>query len=470
MAIIRRRYALFSKMSFQHRQLASDVGYLDRLQVLESKVIENATVLNEVSKFAKEFYNVNDSEMKYAKPVSNIQIVELLHHLVRDWSKDETKDREQLFSPILDSLSTEFLKSSDTKGVNLNSNGDIPANAASHIRVLVPGSGLARLAFEISKLGFSTDALEYSRLMDIAANFIFNRELFFQANNVKRKSEKGKSGYQFEIFPYIHDFSHQVKGENQYRGELIPDIDSPLFQPPNLHLGYGDFTKLAKCETFPLPQYPNLLSVSPKGSDDSSISSSDSLHPIDSKLSFSSSGSSDSTTSSTAVPCPSPSLSSLRLTSNKSQNGNKNKRNYGRFLKSGGTTTEEKSIRKDNSNNFSKDLTESQNTLNTMTIGSGPNSYDAIVTLFLIDTAENAIEYLECIYKLLKPGGIWINYGPLKWGTSPQVELTMEELEMIITKLNFSIEKKFSGTNEYNGDPRSLWSGTYKISGWVARK
>jgi hypothetical protein len=43
-------------------------------------------------------------------------------------------------------------------------------------------------------------------------------------------------------------------------------------------------------------------------------------------------------------------------------------------------------------------------------------NYDAIVTLFFIDTAENVLQYLDVIKQLLKPGGVWINYGPLKNG------------------------------------------------------
>lgn len=33
------------------------------------------------------------------------------------------------------------------------------------------------------------------------------------------------------------------------------------------------------------------------------------------------------------------------------------------------------------------------------------------VTCFFLDTARNVVEYLETIYGLLKPGGLWINCG-----------------------------------------------------------
>ncbi len=43
------------------------------------------------------------------------------------------------------------------------------------------------------------------------------------------------------------------------------------------------------------------------------------------------------------------------------------------------------------------------------------DSWDSVVTCFFIDTAHNICEYLECINKILKKGGIWVNLGPLLW-------------------------------------------------------
>ena len=39
--------------------------------------------------------------------------------------------------------------------------------------------------------------------------------------------------------------------------------------------------------------------------------------------------------------------------------------------------------------------------------------WDAIATCFFIDTAHNVVEYLQIIADCLKPGGIWVNFGPL---------------------------------------------------------
>lgn len=39
------------------------------------------------------------------------------------------------------------------------------------------------------------------------------------------------------------------------------------------------------------------------------------------------------------------------------------------------------------------------------------DDWDCIATCFFIDTAHNIIEYVERLWKILKPGGIWVNFG-----------------------------------------------------------
>jgi carnosine N-methyltransferase len=43
------------------------------------------------------------------------------------------------------------------------------------------------------------------------------------------------------------------------------------------------------------------------------------------------------------------------------------------------------------------------------------DSFDAVVTLFFLDTAPNIIRYIEAIKNCLRPGGILVNMGPLLW-------------------------------------------------------
>ncbi len=40
-------------------------------------------------------------------------------------------------------------------------------------------------------------------------------------------------------------------------------------------------------------------------------------------------------------------------------------------------------------------------------------TFDAVATCFFIDTAHNVVHYLQIIAQLLRPGGAWVNLGPL---------------------------------------------------------
>ncbi|KAF5568494.1 trehalase [Fusarium phyllophilum] len=63
--------------------------------------------------------------------------------------------------------------------------------------------------------------------------------------------------------------------------------------------------------------------------------------------------------------------------------------------------------------------------------------YDIIVTYFFIDTARNLMSYLDTIKKVLKPGGHWVNLGPLLYGTGPFVQLTLEEIVQVTEAMGF---------------------------------
>uniref|UniRef100_A0AAV2MTK3 Carnosine N-methyltransferase n=1 Tax=Knipowitschia caucasica TaxID=637954 RepID=A0AAV2MTK3_KNICA len=73
------------------------------------------------------------------------------------------------------------------------------------------------------------------------------------------------------------------------------------------------------------------------------------------------------------------------------------------------------------------------------------DSWDCVATCFFIDTAHNVIEYIETIWKILKPGGAWINLGPLLYhfenmANELSVELSYEDLKAAIVNLGFQIE------------------------------
>jgi hypothetical protein len=141
----------------------------------------------------------------------------------------------------------------------------------------------------------------------------------------------------------------------------------------------------------------------------------------------------------------------------------------------------------------------SRNTINeTVVNGKQNDGYDYVVTLFFIDTSLNAIATIEHIYALLKPGGTWINLGPLLWtgGAQASVELSLEEVINLAEEVGFIVEvanEKSGGDEdfdeclpagwegvdmlgrrtvecEYTSDGMAMMRWIYAAEFWVARK
>lgn len=104
--------------------------------------------------------------------------------------------------------------------------------------------------------------------------------------------------------------------------------------------------------------------------------------------------------------------------------------------------------------------------------------YDYIVTLFFIDTSLNIFTTLEHIYHLLRPGGTWINLGPLLWtgGAQAKLELSLEEVLRAAEEVGFIIDPQDDGQQsktvecEYTGDAQAMMRWVYRAEFWVARK
>lgn len=123
--------------------------------------------------------------------------------------------------------------------------------------------------------------------------------------------------------------------------------------------------------------------------------------------------------------------------------------------------------------------------------------FDAVVTVFFIDTAPNFLRYVEVICNCLKSGGYWINLGPLLWHFADRrpsnggeetniegkngrsgieepgsVELTVEEVLILVERSGFRIESHEIRDDRmgYIHSGGSMFQNTYRTSHWVARK
>ncbi|XP_063345805.1 carnosine N-methyltransferase isoform X2 [Pelmatolapia mariae] len=105
-----------------------------------------------------------------------------------------------------------------------------------------------------------------------------------------------------------------------------------------------------------------------------------------------------------------------------------------------------------------------------------PESWDCVATCFFIDTAHNVLEYVETIWKILKPGGVWINLGPLLYhfenmANELSVELSYEDIRTAMVRFGFHIEvEKESMQTTYTENDRSMLRYVYDCAYFVVRK
>ena len=110
----------------------------------------------------------------------------------------------------------------------------------------------------------------------------------------------------------------------------------------------------------------------------------------------------------------------------------------------------------------------------------GTDGYDAVVTLFFIDTSLDIIETLEHIHRLLRPGGRWINLGPLLWTSGGQaaMELSLEEMLALAAEVGFDVVGSDGPAKtarrtvecEYTADKTAMMRWLYQAEFWVGTK
>lgn len=323
--------AKYASIGRRHKRIGYDLGYPEKLARLEEATKINARITSVIANMAlKDGFKLDDLILPSSEDLSKVR--EVLRHVVRDWSEESQGERAITFAPILDKL-----KSTE-------------APQRGSMKVLVPGSGLGRLGWEISRLGkfptddwffsltrtigFDTTANELSPYMNLAFRCIFS-------------SSVTEYPSQHTIHPYAHWFSHQMRNSATFRAVKFPD-DLPRLSN-TFHLLDGDFLKIDR-----------------------------------------------------------------------------------------------------------------------------PEIYDYVITQFFIDTSLNVISTLEQIHRLLKPGGEWINLGPLLWtgGSQAALELSLEEVLSLAGMLGFEVDPRSRKTIdcEYTADREAMMKWIYRAEFWVAKK
>jgi len=127
---LERRRDRFDRLPAAHRPLARAIGYEAHFLEAQAGAEINSRFLGNVAIYARDVYGFvrgqEADEVKY-------EIADdFLGHVARDWTEVGAAERAQVHPPILKALRTEFASISGRK------------------RILVPGSGMGRLAHEIA--------------------------------------------------------------------------------------------------------------------------------------------------------------------------------------------------------------------------------------------------------------------------------------------------------------------------------
>lgn len=217
-----KNYKLLAKES-QHE--CQEIGYTDHLSKINECIETNSIITNEIANAAIRKYNISNIELKAGMHKPNSKIIESLCHFTRDWS--ELGDVE--LTPILDYI-------------NLNIKTHLSVKKRSKTLVIVPGSGLGRIAHELAVMQPSfpnVQSVEFSPFMYLANEFVYTDE---------------PSKY-YTLYPYIHTYSHHVSLETHTRSV---EINRHLEKPDNLTMNLADI------RSFQVPNmddYDNVLII-----------------------------------------------------------------------------------------------------------------------------------------------------------------------------------------------------------------
>jgi len=78
--------------------------------------------------------------------------------------------------------------------------------------------------------------------------------------------------------------------------------------------------------------------------------------------------------------------------------------------------------------------------------GQVSDCFDCVATVFFLDTAPNPLTYIRTIHRILKPGGLWINHGPLTYHfeaneDEDSLHLPFDELVRIVQLIGFRLDR-----------------------------
>jgi len=221
LAAVHKREEYLSRLPKEHQRLLRKHGYQETMDDLKEAVDQNHGIISKIMADVEEmFENVTHQVKAESDPRVRPSLLDMdkvhstLKQLVRDWSSAGAVEREQCYSPIIKALTALY----PDRGSRCEK------------KVLVPGAGLGRLAFEIAAQGFECQGNEFSLFMLFASNFVLNKTSAVDC---------------FKIHPYLHNYCNHVESRDQLEAINFPDIDpSQLPEDARFSMAAGNFVEV----------------------------------------------------------------------------------------------------------------------------------------------------------------------------------------------------------------------------------
>jgi carnosine N-methyltransferase len=135
--VLQRKHARYSKQTPAQKAISNNLGYPAHFEKARKGIEVNARFSEKIAQIAREDYHTGAQALEDHEE-AEFGVVDLAFgHLSRDWSTQGAKERQAVFPPVLGGLEQHF-------GGNGRGN-----------KVLVPGSGMGRLASDLADLGAS---------------------------------------------------------------------------------------------------------------------------------------------------------------------------------------------------------------------------------------------------------------------------------------------------------------------------
>jgi len=234
------------RLPLQHQQIINKHGFKSSLESLQSCIDLNYRVISEIIGESDKMFENSDAQYNNEKdgvesdnnktaPMDIEKIQSTLKQFVRDWSEVGKEEREMAYIPIMKELHRLYPKEGDRNDSGLDSTGK-SSPPRNQIKILVPGAGLGRLAFDIANDGFECQGNEFSLYMLLGSNYVLNK--------CKKKNCT-------EIYPWIHQYTNNESIEDMTSSVKFPDINpEDLSEDAQFSMIAGDFLEVYSAEEY----------------------------------------------------------------------------------------------------------------------------------------------------------------------------------------------------------------------------